>query len=1239
MRKAWKRVLSLTAAGGVLAALLPVTALGAGRLDVSGGGELPLGAERTLEVDVGKSSLNGRRTVTLSGYMDILPEDYVSDGLTLRLDGLEEETWSGLDQISCEDGALLLDGAAELPEAAAAALSGGAYTVEYFVDSEGYSGGGQAPAPLLTSGGWRLQTKKAGETLGLTPGNGAKTVTAPFETALGGPCAVAAQHGGRESAGGWYRDGRMLSAFQPGTKPDGNSLILGGEDTQARLYSLRIYDRALTGAELRANAALDRDRFLGAGAPVPPPLTVGGRALDKDGTTELTLEFEKGVAGLPVVSGAEGDLTLTVEAEGKSVRVSLHTYSALDAALKACPRRTEVTVAPKATALEVRTAIAKRVEAAIRESGFTEAGGKVRVIGDEKNGFTLKLTGEGRTESVALKASVYRREAKNETLEQQLARVQKGYFDFSRAEDVTAEAIAAQAAGMVEGEKTGTAARWDEHAGCWMLKLERGGQEAEAPLYLNSEADLRFDGPALLDSAQVRAALNDDVYVAGGTLNVEGTAGNNYEAVVLPVWNYGRNFCIDAEVRMTGAVGDARWCGLAFGVRPGSTGKAGQFAFWQMALRWDASAENGVECAQMLPGGAWNPRAAAALDERVDPERVYRLTVRYEDGVVCQYVDGALVLRAEAPDAASANGKLAFTFDGAAAELLSLRVTGKLPDLPTEQTLAANGYDAKLYEPKTGLVMSPTIVSEERTGAAAAAEAERRPATLVKTLRSDLTVEDGGVPISIAEFLKRLDRRVLMGLRIEDAATAAAFAQYAAAAGLVDVNVFSSGVSTLQTACGGRAGVRGVLDLSDAMPSRPVDAVSEANRAGARVVVLPAGTDRETVRYLQARAVAVWVRPAADGLYEAILSGADGLVVDDPAAALDAVESFRPGERVLTRTPVVTAHRGLHQNAPENTVRSAQLAVAAGADAIECDVHLSADGVVMVSHDGTTGGLMDRDLYIVLSTRAQLQALAFRWDGRPEDRMPTLAELFQAAAGTDAVFLVEIKSPDPRLIDPLAQTIRAAGMEDRVVFLSYDQKQLQRIRGAMPEVSAGTLSAYTRSGADAAANLKSLADVLDPLNAFYSCPQEAQTPALVRALRHRGVLVHPWTVDEYELFEQKVYDGYHGFTTDRADFATYYLAGAEAEQRRAAAAAGADGAMVLRVRQLFREGSAVVPAAGFLQVGGDVEVRQDGEGRFWADRPGAATVLLRTDYTLPATQVPYSMYTQPVELAFTSPSA
>src|SRR5690606_12031890 len=57
--------------------------------------------------------------------------------------------------------------------------------------------------------------------------------------------------------------------------------------------------------------------------------------------------------------------------------------------------------------------------------------------------------------------------------------------------------------------------------------------------------------------------------------------------------------------------------------------------------------------------------------------------------------------------------------------------------------------------------------------------------------------------------------------------------------------------------------------------------------------------------------------------------------------------------------PLLVAHRGARAVAPENTLVAMQRAVAIGVDAIECDVHLSADGEVVVCHDPTVDRTTD----------------------------------------------------------------------------------------------------------------------------------------------------------------------------------------------------------------------------------------------------------------------------------------
>lgn len=99
----------------------------------------------------------------------------------------------------------------------------------------------------------------------------------------------------------------------------------------------------------------------------------------------------------------------------------------------------------------------------------------------------------------------------------------------------------------------------------------------------------------------------------------------------------------------------------------------------------------------------------------------------------------------------------------------------------------------------------------------------------------------------------------------------------------------------------------------------------------------------------------------------------------------------------------VTAHRGNSVEFPENTLPAFAAGIAAGADWLELDVHLTLDGVPVVIHDGTTGRVGDRDLVVGQSTYGELAgvdvAAAFRQRtgatlaACPAERIPRLEEV------------------------------------------------------------------------------------------------------------------------------------------------------------------------------------------------------------------------------------------------------
>ena len=116
----------------------------------------------------------------------------------------------------------------------------------------------------------------------------------------------------------------------------------------------------------------------------------------------------------------------------------------------------------------------------------------------------------------------------------------------------------------------------------------------------------------------------------------------------------------------------------------------------------------------------------------------------------------------------------------------------------------------------------------------------------------------------------------------------------------------------------------------------------------------------------------------------------------------------------LLDRPILFAHRGARAHAPENTITAFELGLRLGATGLESDAWLTADGVVVLDHDGR----------VRVGRRRRLIAGCSREQLPPH--IPTLVELY-AACGTAAHLSLDVK--DPAAFDPIVDVARAAGDE------------------------------------------------------------------------------------------------------------------------------------------------------------------------------------------------------------------
>jgi glycerophosphoryl diester phosphodiesterase len=216
---------------------------------------------------------------------------------------------------------------------------------------------------------------------------------------------------------------------------------------------------------------------------------------------------------------------------------------------------------------------------------------------------------------------------------------------------------------------------------------------------------------------------------------------------------------------------------------------------------------------------------------------------------------------------------------------------------------------------------------------------------------------------------------------------------------------------------------------------------------------------------------------------------------------------------------LVIGHRGAAARAPENTLPSFELAMNAGVDALELDVHLTADGRVVVIHDAVIDRTTDRQGAVASLTLAELQAAdagaRFTPDGRAFPyrgqgvRIPTIEEVLARFPSTP--LLIELKTGAASA--ELGRVLAAHHAEDRCVIGSFDRAALAPFRAPPWHVTASQaevqrLLAHVLLGVPAGEERYEMLSIPPSWHHF-----RLPLRKIARHARRRGVPVHIWTVD------------------------------------------------------------------------------------------------------------------------------
>jgi glycerophosphoryl diester phosphodiesterase len=223
----------------------------------------------------------------------------------------------------------------------------------------------------------------------------------------------------------------------------------------------------------------------------------------------------------------------------------------------------------------------------------------------------------------------------------------------------------------------------------------------------------------------------------------------------------------------------------------------------------------------------------------------------------------------------------------------------------------------------------------------------------------------------------------------------------------------------------------------------------------------------------------------------------------------------------------VTAHRGGHLRAPENTVASIHEAIADGAQYAEIDVQMTKDSVLVVTHDSDFSRMAGVPKKVWDLTYSEIRAIPLGAHSAPEFRnepAPTFNELL--AAARDRIKLnVELKyygDHQPHLAERVVAAVKAQGMANQVIIQCLKYKPLQEVRRLAPEIPVGYLMSVN---ARKPSRLK-----VDFLGAEFN----RVTGAFVQKAHRQGQQVHVWTVDKSESIDRVIDLGADNIITNQA---------------------------------------------------------------------------------------------------------
>jgi len=218
--------------------------------------------------------------------------------------------------------------------------------------------------------------------------------------------------------------------------------------------------------------------------------------------------------------------------------------------------------------------------------------------------------------------------------------------------------------------------------------------------------------------------------------------------------------------------------------------------------------------------------------------------------------------------------------------------------------------------------------------------------------------------------------------------------------------------------------------------------------------------------------------------------------------------------------PLIIAHRGASFEAPENTMAAFNLGWEQGADGVECDVHLTSDGVPVCHHDPNTKRQTGVSKTIANRTYEELSELnvaAFKASEGEPMKMPKLSELLETITGNRKIF-IEIKA-GAEAVAPIQKELVASNVNiENVIIMAFDSRVIDRVKKDFPALKAYWLDDFSHVFGVTISE-EEINDILDTCSEIGADGLGAKNCSFISkkfldALNKQDLELNVWTVDD-----------------------------------------------------------------------------------------------------------------------------